>query len=89
MAALWSGFENLGVDKKPIEVPMPQYGPDELLAPRRVRALGFLDIKVIQPDSPPSHLSRYEGADPIVLGHEVSLTVVAVGDNSRTEYKGR
>lgn len=82
-----AGFENLGVDKKPIEVPMPQYGPDELLVRHDACGHCFSDIKVIQAGQAHPRIYRDMKADPIVLGHEVSLTVVAVGDNLKNEYK--
>ena len=74
-----AGLENLGVDDNPIEIPVPEYGPDELLVRHDAVGLCFSDIKVIRlgPDHP--RIYRDMQAEPVVLGHEVSLTVVAVG----------
>ncbi len=66
---------------------MPQYGPDELLVRHDACGHCFSDIKVIQAGQAHPRIYRDMKADPIVLGHEVSLTVVAVGDNLKNEYK--
>ena len=42
-----AGLENLGVDRKPIEAPMPQFGPNELLVRHDACGLCFSDTKVI------------------------------------------
>jgi NAD(P)-dependent dehydrogenase (short-subunit alcohol dehydrogenase family)/threonine dehydrogenase-like Zn-dependent dehydrogenase len=80
-----TGLENLGIGGEPVEWQMPEIAPDELLA--RVDACGlcFSDIKVLRlgPDHP-----RISGRDlkkdPVILGHEVALTIVKVGAE-RTE----
>jgi L-sorbose 1-phosphate reductase len=82
-----AGFENLGVDRKPIEVPMPTYGPDELLVRHDACGHCFSDIKVIGAGQDHPRIYRDMKADPIVLGHEVSLTVVAVGDDLKDQYE--
>lgn len=82
-----AGFENLGRGGKPILVPMPKYGPDELLVRHDCVGHCFSDVKVI---SAGDHHPRLQGrdmqADPVVLGHEVSLTVVGVGENLRDKF---
>jgi D-arabinose 1-dehydrogenase-like Zn-dependent alcohol dehydrogenase len=82
-----AGFENLGRDGQAIQVPMPQYGPDELLVRHDACGLCFSDIKVIRagPDHP--RIYRDMQADPVVLGHEVSLTIAGVGKNLRSQYR--
>ena len=49
-----AGLENLGEGGRPIEVPMPSFGPDELLVRHDACGLCFSDIKVIRlgPDHP-------------------------------------
>jgi D-arabinose 1-dehydrogenase-like Zn-dependent alcohol dehydrogenase len=61
-----AGFENLGVDGGPIEVPMPEPGPDQLLVRHDACGLCF---------------------SPVVLGHEVSMTVVKVGADLEGQYE--
>jgi NADPH:quinone reductase-like Zn-dependent oxidoreductase len=78
------GFENLGLDGKPIEVPMPAFGPDELLVRHDACGICFSDVKVIRAGGAhPRLFGRDLQAEPVVLGHEVALTVVGVGETSR------
>ncbi|MBL7063787.1 MAG: alcohol dehydrogenase catalytic domain-containing protein [Anaerolineae bacterium] len=81
-----AGFENLGRDGQPIEVPMPEYGPDELLVRHDACGLCFSDIKVIQLGSQHPRIYRDMQSDPVVLGHETTMTVVGVGDDLRDQY---
>jgi D-arabinose 1-dehydrogenase-like Zn-dependent alcohol dehydrogenase len=81
-----AGFENLGRDGQPIEVPMPQYGPDELLVRHDACGLCFSDIKVIRAGEEHPRIYRNMRTNPVVLGHEVSMTVVGVGDDLRDQY---
>ena len=82
-----AGLENLGVDGQPIDVPMPPYGPDELLVRHDACGLCFSDIKVINLGQKHPRIFRDISKDPVVLGHEVSLTVVGVGENLRDQYQ--
>ncbi|GAB4528791.1 MAG: hypothetical protein Kow0063_05270 [Anaerolineae bacterium] len=82
-----AGFDNLGRDAKPIEVPMPEYGPDELLVRHDACGLCFSDIKVLRLGEEHPRIYRDMRADPVVLGHEVAMTVVGVGENLRDQYK--
>jgi len=83
-----AGLENFGKDKKPVEVPMPECGPDELLA--RIDAVGicFSDIKVINlGNDHPRVKGRDLAAHPVTLGHEPAITIVGVGENRKDKYK--
>jgi threonine dehydrogenase-like Zn-dependent dehydrogenase len=82
-----AGFENLGRDGQPIDVPMPQHGPDELLVRHDAVGLCASDIKVIRTGEDHPRIYRDMKADPVVLGHEVSMTVVGVGENLRDQYR--
>jgi len=82
-----AGFENLGRDGRPIEAPLPEYGPDELLVRHDACGLCFSDIKVISLGQEHPRIYRDIRQDPVVLGHEVSMTVVGVGENLRDQYK--
>ncbi len=81
-----AGFENLGRDGQPIEVPMPQYGPDELLVRHDACGLCFSDVKVIRAGEGHPRIYRDMQTDPVVLGHEVCMTIVGVGENLRDQY---
>ncbi len=76
-----AGLENLGRGEKPEEVEVPSFGPEELLVRQDACGLCFSDTKVI--GLGPNH-PRMTGRDlaknPVTLGHEVSCTVVGVGE---------
>jgi D-arabinose 1-dehydrogenase-like Zn-dependent alcohol dehydrogenase len=82
-----AGFDNLGQEGQPIEVPMPRYGPDQLLVRHDACGLCFSDIKVIRLGEEHPRIYRDMEAEPVTLGHEVSMTVVGVGDNLRGKYQ--
>lgn len=82
-----AGLENFGKDRKPVELPMPKYGPSELLV--RIDAIGicFSDVKVInQGNKHPRVTGRDLIKNPVTLGHEASVTVVGVGKNLKGKF---
>lgn len=82
------GIENLGQDDRPILVDMPTCGPDELLVRHDAVGLCFSDTKVIAAgEHHPRLAGRDLKANPVVLGHEVALTVVQVGANRQDRFK--
>jgi threonine dehydrogenase-like Zn-dependent dehydrogenase len=81
-----AGFENLGRDGKPIGVDIPAYGPDELLVRHDACGICFSDVKVINAGNEHPRIYRDMKLEPVVLGHEVSLTVVGVGENLANQY---
>ncbi|MFN8485354.1 MAG: alcohol dehydrogenase catalytic domain-containing protein [Anaerolineae bacterium] len=82
-----AGFENFGKDSQPIETPMPEIGPDELLVRHDACGLCFSDIKIISLGEKHPRIFRDIRQEPAVQGHEVSMTVVEVGENLRDQYK--
>jgi threonine dehydrogenase-like Zn-dependent dehydrogenase len=82
-----AGLENMGRDGQPIDVPLPTYGPDELLIRHDACGLCFSDIKVITQGQSHPRIFKDMKTDPVVLGHEVSMTVVGVGENLKDRYK--
>src|SRR3954451_9736115 len=82
-----AGFENLGQEGKPIDAPMPAYGPDELLVRHDACGLCFSDIKVISQGEQHPRIFKDMRRDPVVLGHEVAMTVVGVGERLRDQYR--
>jgi len=83
-----AGFENLGRNGQPVEVPVPEYGPDELLVRHDACGLCFSDIKIIRAGGDhPRLYGRDLAKDPIVQGHEVALTVVGVGEHLRDRFR--
>jgi D-arabinose 1-dehydrogenase-like Zn-dependent alcohol dehydrogenase len=82
-----AGFESLGRDGQMLELPMPKVGPDELLVRHDATGICFSDIKVIRAGNNHPRIHRDISQEPVVLGHEVSLTIVGVGENLRDQYK--
>ncbi len=71
-----------------VALPLPKFGPDELLVRHDACGICFSDIKIINlgPEHP-----RLQGRDmqrdPVVMGHEVALTVVGVGDRIKDQFQ--
>ena len=82
-----AGFENLGQAGQPIEGSVPDFGPDELLVRHDACGICFSDIKVINAGEQHPRIFRDMTAEPVVLGHEVSLTVAGVGENLKDSYQ--
>ncbi|MHB8997644.1 MAG: alcohol dehydrogenase catalytic domain-containing protein [Armatimonadota bacterium] len=81
------GLDNLGKDGSFEAASMPEYGADDVLARIDACGLCFSDIKVIrQGGGHPRLYGRDLANDPIVLGHEVALTIVGVGDNMVSQF---
>jgi len=81
-----AGFERLGVDDVPIKAPVPEIKDDELLVRHDAVGLCFSDIKVINQGQTHPRIYKNMQQDPVVLGHEVSMTVVKVGSGLIGEY---
>jgi L-sorbose 1-phosphate reductase len=82
-----AGLENMGKDGKPSDVPTPTYGPDELLIRHDACGLCFSDIKVIAQGQNHPRILRDMQKEPIVLGHEIAMTVIGVGKNLQDQYQ--
>lgn len=83
-----TGFENLGKDDTPAELPLPKPAPDEMLA--RVDAVGLCmsDIKVIKLGADHPRLTgRNLVEEPVVPGHEVAITLVEVGEKLQDRFQ--
>ncbi|HHT89936.1 MAG: alcohol dehydrogenase catalytic domain-containing protein [Bacillota bacterium] len=82
------GLENLGKKGRPVELTLPQIRDDQLLV--RVDSVGlcFSDIKLItQGNQHPRIFGRDLPSDPVVPGHEATMTVVRVGRDLQDQYK--
>ncbi|MCS7059944.1 MAG: alcohol dehydrogenase catalytic domain-containing protein [Anaerolineae bacterium] len=82
-----AGFENLGVNDQPIETDLPAYGPDELLIRHDACGLCFSDIKILSLGEKHPRIFKDMKKDPVVMGHEVCMTVVGVGENLKDQYQ--
>jgi L-sorbose 1-phosphate reductase len=81
-----AGMENLGRDGQVLDLPLPTHGPDELLVRHDAVGLCFSDIKVINLGQNHPRIFRDIQKEPVVLGHEVIVTIVGVGETLRNEF---
>lgn len=82
-----AGLENIGRDDHPEQFPVPHPNDDQLLV--RIDSVGmcFSDVKIIrQGGSHPKLYNRDLAENPTRLGHEVTLTVIEVGEALKDQY---
>ncbi len=82
-----AGLDNLGQSEAPQRREVPVPGPGELLA--RVDACGicFSDIKIVNlGEQHPRLQGRDFRTEPVVMGHEVAMTVVAAGAGAPSSF---
>lgn len=82
-----AGEDNMGKDGAPELVPVPRPDADHMLV--RIDSVGlcFSDVKIMrQGGSHPKLYDRDLAKEPTRLGHEVSLTVVEVGEHLADRY---
>jgi len=82
-----AGFENLGRNGQPIDAKIPACGPNQLLVRHDACGICFSDVKVIRAGQQHPRIFKDMQKEPVVLGHEVSLTVVDVGQNLQGQYR--
>ena len=83
-----AGFEHLGIAGGPEEVPFPRCGEDDVIG--RVEAVGicYSDAKLVRAGGAHARLrGRDLAAAPVTPGHEVTLTVVGVGEHRRRQVR--
>ncbi len=82
--AAGAGFENLKV----AEIPVPEIGPNQLLA--RVDAAGVCTsiLKLIEQGEKHMYINGWDMKKwPLILGDEGSVTLVKIGENLKGKYK--
>ena len=82
-----AGFDNLGIDSKPIEVSLPHFGADELLVRHDACGLCFSDIKILSLGETHPRIFKNMKIDPVVMGHEVVMTIIGIGENLKNTYR--
>ena len=83
-----AGIEYLGLDGKPVKREIPEITSDELLMRIDAVSLCYTDVKEISlGDNHPRLKDRNLKVNPIVPGHELSMTVIEVGDALKDQYK--
>lgn len=81
------GIESLGKNGKPVVIPVGEYGDDQLLMRIDAVSLCYTDVKEINQGSKHPRLSdRDLPNDPIIPGHEISMTIVGVGKDLEDQY---
>jgi threonine dehydrogenase-like Zn-dependent dehydrogenase len=82
-----AGLENLGEEGRPVRWPLPKPGDDQLLVRSDAVGLCYSDVKIIRlGPQHPRLLGRDMRQNPVVQGHEVALTVVAVGEELKNRF---
>lgn len=77
-----AGLENLGIGGRPESLPIPSFGPDEILVRSDAVGVCFSDVKLITQGNQHKRIfGRDLTKDPATPGHESSVTVVGVGAN--------
>ncbi|MFN8469806.1 MAG: alcohol dehydrogenase catalytic domain-containing protein [Caldilineaceae bacterium] len=82
-----AGFENLGVNGQPLDVPLVRPGPGELLVRHDAASICVSDVKVIRAGEQHHYVLHNMRERPVVLGHEVTLTIVEVGTDLQGTYR--
>jgi threonine dehydrogenase-like Zn-dependent dehydrogenase len=82
-----AGIENLGENGQPVRWPVPRPAPDQILIRSDAVGLCYSDVKILRQGGDHPRLYRRDlRIHPIVQGHEVSLTVVEVGEAWRDRF---
>ena len=83
-----AGIESFGVDGKPVRWTTPRPAPDQILVRSDAVGLCYSDVKVIRQGSAhPRLYNRDLACHPVVQGHEVTMTVVEVGEAWRDRFQ--
>lgn len=83
-----AGEESMGKGGQPELLPIPEPNADQMLV--RIDSVGlcFSDVKIMrQGGSHPKLYNRDLAQEPTRLGHEVSLTVIEVGEDLKDRYR--
>jgi L-sorbose 1-phosphate reductase len=82
-----AGLQNLGRNGAMVRADVPVPGRGELLARIDAVSLCFSDLKIVQMgDQHPRLAGRDLARRPVLAGHEVAITVVAVGSELQARY---
>lgn len=82
-----AGLDNFGADGHPVRWPVPKPAADQILVRSDAVGLCYSDVKIIRQGSAhPRLYNRDLPHHPVVQGHEVTMTVVAVGEAWRDRF---
>jgi threonine dehydrogenase-like Zn-dependent dehydrogenase len=82
-----SGIENFGRDGAPVRWPIPRPAADQILVRSDAVGLCYSDVKILRLGREhPRLYQRDLASHPIVQGHEVTMTVMEVGEAWRDRF---
>lgn len=82
------GMDNFGDNKSATEISVPEPKDDEIMVRSDAVGLCFSDTKIIKfGEDHPRLQGRDLKTEPVIPGHEVSLTVIKVGKNWKKRYR--
>ena len=83
-----AGLENVGRDGEPESVPLERPAADQILVRHDACGICYSDIKIITLGANhPRLVGRDLARDPVVMGHEVALTIIEAGTNHRNTFQ--
>ena len=83
-----AGLENVGRDGEPESVPLERPAADQILVRHDACGICYSDIKIITLGANhPRLVGRDLARDPVVMGHEVALTIIEAGTNHRNTFE--
>ena len=83
-----AGLDNVGDSEGgTIEKLMDQINDDEILVRHDADSICFSDIKVIKQGQDHARIYQNMSEDPVVLGHELTMTIVKVGEKLQGKYQ--
>ncbi|MCA9906748.1 MAG: alcohol dehydrogenase catalytic domain-containing protein, partial [Anaerolineae bacterium] len=81
-----AGIDNLGQDGGTLTRSMPECGPDQLIVRHDACGICFSDVKILRLGPEHPRIYRDMKTRPVVMGHEVAMTIVKVGDQLKDKY---
>ena len=82
-----AGMENLGRNDLPERISLPIPDADSILVRHDACGICFSDVKIMRQGNAHSRLTgRNLRENPVILGHELCVTVMAVGANRQSEF---
>ncbi len=82
-----TGMEYFGKEDRPVTEISPNFGPGNLLVRHDAVGLCAADVKLIRLGQQHPRIAQDLSKEPVVVGHEVTLTVIGVGENLKDKFK--
>ena len=82
-----AGLHNVGKNGQPETVELVHPAPDQILVRHDAVGICYSDIKIINlGENHPRLAGRDLQTNPVIMGHEVALTIVEVGENYKESF---